>query len=103
MLEVISNTQESVRGLKLSGVFRGVLLKNFDSDEDGVSEGVLIEDIKDGSTLASQGLERGDVIVAANRSPISDLASLRSTLQSLSGQILLRVYRNGRFGSLLIR
>ena len=103
MLEVISHTQESVPGLKLSGVFRGVLLKNFDSDDDGVSEGVLIEDIEDGSTLSSQGLEKGDVIVAANRRPISDLASLRSTLQSLSGQILLRVYRNGRFGSLLIR
>ena len=103
MLEVISHTQESVPGLKLSGVFRGVLLKNFDSDDDGVSEGVLIEDIEDGSTVSSQGLEKGDVIVAANRRPISDLASLRSTLQSLSGQILLRVYRNGRFGSLLIR
>ena len=103
MLEVISNTQESVPGLKLSGILRGVLLKNFDSDEDGVSEGVVIEALEDDSRAASQGLENGDVIVAANRRPISDLASLRSTLQSLSGQILLRVYRNGRFGSLLIR
>ena len=103
MLEVISNTQESVPGLKLSGILRGVLLKNFDSDEDGVSEGVVIEALEDDSRAASQGLENGDVIVAVNRRPISDLASLRSTLQSLSGQILLRVYRNGRFGSLLIR
>ena len=46
---------------------------------------------------------RGDVIVAANRQAIRNLKNLREAARLDSQQILLRVYRSGRFGYIAVR
>ncbi|WP_182566186.1 DegQ family serine endoprotease [Rhizobium leguminosarum] len=57
--------------------------------------GVVIEDIASGSRAARSGLQPGDLIVAANRSPLSSVADLRKALADKPEILALELIRDG--------
>ncbi|MFP3547402.1 DegQ family serine endoprotease [Rhizobium sp. SIMBA_035] len=57
--------------------------------------GIVIEGIATGSKAARAGLQAGDMIVAANRSPVSSLTDLRKALADKPTLLALELIRNG--------
>ena len=49
------------------------------------------------------GLRAGDIIVGANRIAVEDIASLREAVRRDNRQLLLRIFRTGRFYYVVIR
>jgi serine protease Do len=56
-------------------------------------EGVLIEEVQHGSIAAQAGLQRGDVIVEVNRSPVSDVSQFQRLLEEAPRLLLVLVKR----------
>lgn len=67
-----------------------------------VDQGTLVVDVADGSPAATAGIQKGDVIVEADRKPVANLSALEQVLAKTtnSGQVLLRIVRQG--GSLFV-
>ena len=57
--------------------------------------GVVIEGVASGSGAAGSGLQAGDMIVAANRSPVSSAADLRKALADKPAILALELIRDG--------
>ncbi len=103
-LEITENTQQRAVGRRVDPRLAGVEFENFwNPDEPGKSAGVLTTTVDSRSKAYAYGLRAGDVIVAANRRTIGDISELRDAILLNQRQIVLRVYRNGRFGDVLIR
>jgi serine protease Do/serine protease DegQ len=103
-LEITENTQQQALGRRVDQRLSGIELENFwNPDEPGMSSGVLTTNVDSSSKPYAYGLRAGDVIVGANRRTVSDIAELRDALLLDPRQIVLRVYRNGRFGNVVIR
>lgn len=66
-------------------------------------QGVVVAGMPPNSTAAHSGLRPGDVIVAANRIRVYDLASFQKALKRDSRQVLLRVERGSSSFYLAIR
>jgi len=58
-------------------------------------KGVKVVEVQANSPAAYSGLEAGDVIIAANKRRVDDLASFKKALGSVKSSILLQVNRNG--------
>ncbi len=93
---------EKVDGAHLSALLAGTELQNFSNDQEE-GDGVLVTGVSTGSGAEIAGLRQGDVIVDVNRQQVRDLRDLREAVRHNSGQILLRVYRSGRFGIIVVR
>jgi bifunctional DNase/RNase len=65
-------------------------------------EGVLVSDVEMGSAAERDGLRRGDVIVRANHTKITDVRALDSTLTK-GGDIVLQIVRQEKPLSLTLR
>lgn len=65
--------------------------------------GVLVDAVTRGSRAERNGLQRGDVILAASSGPFSDLTGFRASVGTAPAQLVLRVLRNGNSGQLLMR
>lgn len=103
-LEIEENTQERAAGRRVDPRLTGVDLENFwNPDEPGMSSGVLITTVDPQSKARAYGLRAGDVIVGTNRRTIRDIAELRDAILLNPRQIVLRIYRNGSFGNVVIR
>ena len=57
-------------------------------------EGLLIEGVQRGSIAAHAGLQRGDVIVEVNRSPITSVAEFQRLLREATSLLLVLVQRD---------
>ena len=101
-LNVKEDDLEKVRGSRIDRRLAGTELQNF-RDQEEVGAGVLVTGVEADSKAARAGLRPGDVIVAANRQAIRDLRNLREAVPLNTEQVLLRVYRSGRFGYIAIR
>jgi len=101
-LDVKEDDLEKVRGSRIDRRLSGTELQNF-RDQEEVGAGVLVTGVEADSKAARAGLRPGDVIVEANRQAIRDLRNLREAARMSTEQILLRVYRSGRFGYIGIR
>ena len=98
------NTQQQAEGRRIDARLTGVELENFrNADEAGTSAGVLITDVDRRSKAYAYGLRAGDVIVGVNRRTIRDIGELRDGVLLDQRRIVLRVYRNGSFGNVVIR
>ena len=65
--------------------------------------GVLVEDVQRGSRAAQNGLQRGDVVLAASSGQFSDLTGFRAAVSTQPQQLVLRVLRGQNSGQLLMR
>ena len=81
----------------------GVTLQNYRrSDEGGQGAGVQVVAVEQGSRAWQFGLRPDDVIVAVNRRATRNLSEFTSGVRR-GQQILLRVYRGGEYGYIVIR
>jgi S1-C subfamily serine protease len=62
-----------------------------------------VEDVARGSRAAQNGLQRGDVVLAASSGDFSDLSSFRASLATPPAQLVLRVLRGNVSGQLQMR
>jgi serine protease Do/serine protease DegQ len=103
-LDVQDDHLEKVTGERIDRRLTATELQNFrNQDDTGLGAGVLVTDVAQDSRAWQYGLRPGDVVVAANRRAIRDLADLREAADLNSTQLLLRVYRSGQFGYVAIR
>jgi len=91
-------------GERLDIRLAGCILQNFGGDEGRSNAlGTLVTEVEQGSVAWKQGLRTGDIIVEVNRRSVGDLRAFKQNLKLNSREILLRVYRNGRYGSVWLR
>jgi bifunctional DNase/RNase len=64
--------------------------------------GVLVSDVEAGSTAERDGVQRGDIIVAANQGKIANLHALETTF-SQGGNVSLQILRGDKHLTLLLR
>ena len=93
---------EKVRGARIDRRLSGTELQNF-WDREELRAGVLVTGVDADSGAGQAGLRPGDVIVTVNRQTTRNLKNLREAARLNSQQILLRVYRSGRFGNIAVR
>jgi Do/DeqQ family serine protease len=65
--------------------------------------GVLVESVARGSRAAQNGLQAGDVVVAANTGGFADLAGFRAGFTQRPAELALQIVRGGRQGVVPIR
>ena len=65
--------------------------------------GVVVDEVTRGSRAAQNGLQRGDVVLAASSGDFSDLSSFRASLAKPPTQLVLRVLRGNVSGQLQMR
>jgi serine protease Do/serine protease DegQ len=95
---------EQIAGQRLNPKLRGVQLQNFRSPggpESGA--GVLVTELAFDSPAGIAGLREGDVIVAVNRQPVRNVDELQEVTRIKTPQLMLRLFRGGQFGTLIIR
>lgn len=103
-MRIIADQQQAIAGKSLAPWLRGVQLQNLREDGELVpGAGVVAAEIDRRSPAYGFGLRAGDVIVAANRVAIEDIAGLREAVRRDARQLLLRIFRNGRFYYVVIR
>jgi serine protease Do/serine protease DegQ len=103
-LEVLADDQEQVNGQRLTPRLRGVLLQNFhNAGDQAKGAGALVIKIDKNSPAYTFGLREGDIIVAANQRPTGNISQLRDAVRAEKRLLLLRVYRNGQFGDVIMR
>ena len=103
-LPISAETLEQQKGEHIDTRLKGVALQNFREAGQAASEsGVLVTDVDSGSQAYEFGLRPGDVIVAVNRRATRNLADLTDGVRRSADQLLLRVYRAGEFGYIVIR
>jgi Do/DeqQ family serine protease len=101
--ELVAEDYEQITGERLDPRLAGVELQNFRSENDpATGAGVLVTDIGDDSAAWARGLRPGDIIVAVNRKAVKSIADMAETPPNPRKELLLRVYRAGEFGYIVI-
>ena len=94
---------EQISGERIDPRLIGVSLQNFRSEDDpSTGAGVLVTAITNDSPALERGLRPGDIIVAVNRKPVRSIAEITDQQHAATEQMLLRVYRAGEFGYIVI-
>ena len=103
-LRIVADQQQAIAGKSLAPWLRGVQLQNLREDGEIVpGAGVVATEVNARSPAYGFGLRAGDVIVAAKRVVVEDIAGLREAVRRDARQLLLRIFRNGRFYYVVIR
>lgn len=103
-IDVDAQASDNVTGERIDARLDGVRLQNFRGEVDPeAAAGVLVTEVSEISTAWRFGLRAGDVIVAANRRAVQNVADLAEGARRSKSQLLLRVYRNGQYGYIAIR
>jgi serine protease Do/serine protease DegQ len=103
-LRIVADQQQAIAGKSLAPWLRGVQLQNLREDGEIMpGAGVVATEVNARSPAYGFGLRAGDVIVAANRVVVEDIAGLREAVRRDARQLLLRIFRNGRFYYVVIR
>ena len=102
-LALTENTQQQVLGRRIDPRLAGTEFENFWNPDDGQSSGVLATFVDSQSLAYAYGLRAGDIVVGVNRRTIRELGEFREAVGLDDRQLMLRVYRNGRFGNVVIR
>jgi len=76
----------------------GIMVTNVDIEKDSLEKGARIVEVFEGSEAESIGLEKGDIITAVNKQPVTEPADLVKVLKDLDeGQeVALVVIRDGQ-------
>jgi len=94
---------EQISGERIDPRLAGVQLQNFRSQDDpATGAGVLVTQIGNDSVAWGRGLRPGDIIVAVNRKQVHSISDVAAQQHDTDQQLLLRVYRSGEFGYIVI-
>jgi Do/DeqQ family serine protease len=66
-------------------------------------KGVRVDEVENGSSAMMAGLLRGDIIVSANKQPVTSLRELQEAIRLDSNRLLLQIYRGNMMFYLVIR
>ena len=101
--ELVAEDYEQITGERLDPRLAGVELQNFRSENDPTTgAGILVTDISNESAAWARGLRPGDIIVAVNRKPVHSISDVAEAPPNEKKELLLRVYRSGEFGYIVI-
>jgi len=101
--DLVAEDYEQIDGKRLDARLTGVQLQNFRSENDPTAgAGVLITEISNESAAWARGLRPGDIIVAVNRKTVQSISDIAEMPPSPRKELLLRVYRAGEFGYIVI-
>jgi Do/DeqQ family serine protease len=93
----------SIEGGKLHPRLDGAMLANVSEETArGKMHGVVVSEVAPSSQAMRSGLRKGDIIVQANRKPVSDINSLKKVIDP-KGALLLNIQRRGGALFLLLR
>jgi serine protease Do/serine protease DegQ len=103
-LEVRDETFEKIAGERVDRRLVGTVLQNFRNEEEAsAGAGVLVTDVEADSVAWQFGLRPGDIVVACNRRGVRNIEDLQDGAKRSGEQLLLRVYRSGQYGYIVIR
>jgi serine protease Do/serine protease DegQ len=103
-LEVRDERLEKVAGERIERRLKGTVLQNFrNEEEEGAGAGVLVTEVSENSVAWQFGLRPGDIVIACNRRGVRNLEDFQDSAQRSAEQLLLRVYRSGQYGYIVIR
>ncbi len=66
------------------------------------TDGVLVSDVREGSSAEKDGIKRGDIIVELGGRAIGDVVSIKKTLEQEDVGLEARIFRRGHFLSLIL-
>jgi len=102
--DLVAESLEQIAGERIDARLTGVSLQNFRSESDpAAGAGVLVTDIGAGAPALERGLRPGDIIVALNRRAVRSIAEMTDQQPAANDQLLLRVYRAGEFGYIVLQ
>jgi serine protease Do/serine protease DegQ len=102
--DLVAESLEQIAGERIDARLSGVSLQNFRSDSDPTTgAGVLVTDISADAPALERGLRPGDIIVALNRRAVRSIAEMTDQQPAANAQLLLRVYRAGEFGYIVLQ
>jgi Do/DeqQ family serine protease len=102
-VDISSDDYEQMMGDEVDPRLAGIELQNFRSSDDATTDaGVLVTDVAADSLAWTRGLRPGDIIVAMNRQPCRNLNEFAPLARRGGARLLLRVYRSGEFGYIVI-
>lgn len=81
---------------------RHQLLEGMELENNNNGQGVVIIGMKPNSFAIYSGLRPGDIILGANKKPVTTVESLNNALKKTNKKILLRINRRGRLFYLVI-
>lgn len=93
--------QNEIAAQDVHPALQGAILTNGNT-QSGTS-GVVISEMEERSPAARTGLQKGDVIVGANRNRVKSLAELRRVLEKTDGVVALNIKRGRNSMYLVIR
>ena len=103
-LTIGADSLEKLSGAQVDQRLAGVELQTFRSDNDPtMGAGVLVTDVAQDSLAWTRGLRPGDIVVAVNRQPARNISEFGDAARRATPQLLLRVYRAGEFGYIVIQ
>jgi Do/DeqQ family serine protease len=91
--EIVLTTRSPFQGAKVANISPAV------ADElhlDADTEGVVVEDIADGSLAANYGFQKGDIVVAVNNQKIARTSDLEKATRETSRLWRLQIIRGGQ-------
>lgn len=97
----VAETQSIVEAQELHPGLEGATLVNGETEKG--EKGVEVTELEEGSNALRSGLEKGDIIVAVNRTRITSVKELDTYLSAREGVIALNVKRGNRSLYLVIR
>jgi serine protease DegQ len=88
-----------------TSVLDGAVLSNIPSGHEayGKVDGVLVQDVGQGSRAFRNGLEAGDIIMAVNRKAVKDRTELVSQLEANNGTVAMNILRGNQQIFLIMR
>ncbi len=93
----------AIEGAKLHPRLDGAVLANVAEETvKGKVKGVIVAEVAPSSQAMLSGLRKGDIIVQANRKPVSDINALKKAIGN-GGTLLLNIQRRGGALFLLLR
>ncbi len=102
--DLVAESLEQIAGERIDARLTGVSLQNFRSESDPTTgAGVLVTDIGADAPALERGLRPGDIIVALNRRAVRSIAEMTDQQPAANEQLLLRVYRAGEFGYIVLQ
>ncbi|KAF1711489.1 heat-shock protein [Pseudoxanthomonas kalamensis DSM 18571] len=111
-LQLNAKLKESVRqlgGANLDPRLTGATFRELDESERqrlrsrGAAGGVQVLQVERGSRAEQNGLQSGDIVLAASSGEFGDLAGFQAGFQKKPEQLVLRIWRAGRTGNLIMQ